>query len=386
MSRRRKLSDVVPDVPPLRGCFAADDCPPPAWAARELAALPPALPCRIFGTPASVAPLGVSSPAEEPPARARADRGRSRDTKRRASELPVPVGAVVDKYRLDEVLGRGAFAVVYRATHLLLRSPVAIKMLLPSVVTANPRMAAMLCEEARLAARVDHPNVVRVRDVAKTETLSYIVMDYVEGEPLSRVLARDRRLAPERVVAIGLDCCAGLSSAERRGVIHRDVKPSNILIAADGSAKIIDLGLAFCGVDAGARHGRNGGLPADAIVGTPAYMSPEHVESPDSVDHRADIYSLGATLYHLACGETVFHARSVRELRDELTTAHVVPLAERVADVSPALSRVVARMLSRDRGERQQTYAELVSDLHTVRAELGVSARSRVAGPDSTST
>jgi serine/threonine protein kinase len=351
------------------------------------------LPCRVFADEVRDASREESSGADErnstaPRADGRRARSsgrssRSRDSRRRSADAPVPVGAVIDKYRLEEVLGKGAFAVVYRATHLLLRTPVAIKMLLPKVVEGNPRLAAMLCEEARLAARVDHPNVVRVRDVSKSESLSYIVMDFVDGEALSRVIARERRLSPERVLAIGTDCCAGLASAQQGGVIHRDVKPSNILLTPNGTSKIIDLGLARCVVEAPSRGAGGSHLPSDAIVGTPAYMSPEQVERPEQVDFRTDIYSLGATLYHAACGQPAYSAHSVEELRRQFSEVVVAPLDARVVGFPSALSQIIARMMSKSRSNRPQDYAELQHELRSTSAASESAAISRPSSRES---
>ncbi|HVH45232.1 MAG TPA: serine/threonine-protein kinase [Labilithrix sp.] len=201
------------------------------------------------------------------------------------------VGSIVDKYRIEELLGTGGFAAVYRATHMLLDMPVAIKHLRPEVLARHPEVAADLLEEARLAARIHHPSVVRIYDVAQTPTLSYIVMEFIDGETLGRAIERRRRLPVDEVVRIGLDIAAGLDAARERGLVHRDVKPANILLSRSGAACIVDLGLArVASVPASADRARG------AVVGTRGYVSPEQLRDPSRVDFRADMYSLGVTL------------------------------------------------------------------------------------------
>ena len=158
-------------------------------------------------------------------------------------DLPEP-GAIIDKYRVEELVGVGGFAVVYRATHLLLNTPVALKLLRPSVLRRTPELAPLLCDEARVAARINHPNVVRVNDVTHTRHITYVVIEYVDGGSLADYLARVRRMSPGRALRLGIDVAEGLRAGLAAGVIHRDVKPANILMTAAGQAKVADLGLA----------------------------------------------------------------------------------------------------------------------------------------------
>jgi serine/threonine-protein kinase len=302
---------------------------------------------------------GMGAPAT-PEAEERSQKRR----KKRSKEPLLAVGSVLDKYRIDEVLGTGAFAVVYRATHLLLQSSVAIKMLLPSVVRRNARMAAMLCEEARIAARVDHENVVRVRDVHHDDHVTYIVMELVEGASLSRTIAKHGRIDGNGLARIGTDVCCGLVCALEKGIIHRDIKPSNILLTRTGLAKVIDLGLArYNEIDHELGTRTRSHFSPNAVVGTPTYMSPEQLHTPQEVDYRSDIYSLGVTLYHAAVGSPPFVARSVRDL-DGLHSRVRVPAVHVLVPGFPrGLSELMARMMRLERSERPQTYADIVAEL-----------------------
>lgn len=202
-----------------------------------------------------------------------------------------PPGKVIDKYRLLEVVGTGGFAIVYRAKHVLLDRIVALKLLKPELLAERRSAGALLVEEARLAARITHPNVVRVLDVTQTDRLSYIVMDFVEGVSLARRIATGGALRPDAVMRLGLDIAAGLRAGYEQGLIHRDIKPGNVLLTSDGSARIVDYGMAraVTNRDWLAQHGKR------TVVGTRGYMAPEQLSGLE-VDFRADIYALGITL------------------------------------------------------------------------------------------
>ena len=256
-------------------------------------------------------------------------------------------GTIVDKYRIEELLGVGGFAAVYRATHLLLHSTVALKLLRPDVVARRPAMAAQLLQEARFAARIEHRNVVRVFDVTHTPAITYIVMEFIRGPSLARLIA-ERGAQPVGIVArIGLDTVDGLQAGLSQGLIHRDIKPPNILLSDNGVARIVDLGLA------NPIHDRDEGPLRDStLVGTRGYMSPEQIADPRSVDFRSDIYSLGVTLREAATGELPPQSR----MRDE-----------RPATAMPAaLAPIVTWMVANDPDERPGSYRELREALAAV--------------------
>jgi serine/threonine-protein kinase len=276
------------------------------------------------------------------------------------------VGSVIDKFRIEELLGTGGFAAVYRATHLLLRIPVALKLLKPEVVRTRPFLAELLCEEARFAAQLNHPNVVRVFDVTHTPQITYIIMEFIEGESLAETIHAEGPLALKRVLAIGLDVCRGLQAAAAQGMIHRDIKPANILMTKPGLAKIVDLGLA---------QQRNAGTKepeSSMVVGTPAYMAPEQALQPDQVDFRADIYSLGVTLYHAALGRPPFQGRTPVE-SISLHQRQPVPPPQDIIPTFPfELSRILLWMLEKDPADRPASYEQLVEGLEETLQSLAL--------------
>lgn len=256
-------------------------------------------------------------------------------------------GTIVDKYRIEELLGVGGFAAVYRATHLLLHSTVALKLLRPDVVGRRPNLAEQLLREARFAARIEHRNVARVFDVTHTAAITYIVMELIRGPSLARVIEDHGPLPVSRVARIGLDTIDGLQAGLAQGLIHRDIKPPNVLLGDDGIARIVDLGLA------NPIHDRDDGpLRDSALVGTRGYMSPEQIADPRGVDFRSDIFSLGVTLREAATGEPPPQSRRHGERRWPALPAVLAP--------------IVTWMVAPDRADRPGSYRELREALAAV--------------------
>ena len=251
-------------------------------------------------------------------------------------------GTIVDKYRIEELLGVGGFAAVYRATHMLLHSTVALKLLRPDVVARRPSLAVQLLHEARFAARIEHRNVVRVYDVTHTPAITYIVMEFIRGPNLARLIEDRGPLPASRVAQIGLDTIDGLQAGLTQGLIHRDIKPPNILLDDTGLARIVDLGLA------NPIHDRDEGPLRDStVIGTRGYMSPEQIVDPRAVDFRSDIYSLGVTLREAATGIAPHSGARDRPL-------------------PPSLAPIVGWMVAHDPDDRPSSYRELREALATL--------------------
>lgn len=260
----------------------------------------------------------------------------------------VKVGQVLGKCLLTEKVGQGSTGSVFRARHLTLNFQVAVKVL-HSVGHAKEFRA-----EAQALAKLNHPNVVRVWDFEDHVEHPYLVLEFVEGFNLSQLIQQSGRLHPDRVIRIVAQIADGLSAARRLGIVHRDVKPGNILIAHDGNAKLADLGLALIANDS-TKH---------KVAGTVAYMAPEQAANPTAVDHRADIYALGATMYHMVTGQPPFQGSNAEELaRKHASVAPISP--EMLApDLNPALAKIILRMLAKSPSERFQSYDELLQALY----------------------
>jgi serine/threonine protein kinase len=360
----------------LVGCFPGDPEPPAGLVFDELGPLDPRLPPDVFtaapARPTEMLPRSLDG-VQAAPAAASAAGGPRLEPRTSSVEHVLPaVGSVIEKYRIEELLGTGGFAAVYRATHLLLRIPVALKLLKPKVLKQRPLLADLLCEEARFAAQLNHANVVRVFDVTHNPKITYIVMEFIDGESLHQYVHRKGRVRVEKALRVGLDVTQGLKAAFDQGLIHRDIKPANILIARSGVAKIVDLGLAQHHDDLAKNRGAE---DSSMIVGTPMYMAPEQASRPEDVDFRADVYSLGATLYHAVTGRPPFENDDPVKLLAMHQLEPVRPPEELVAGLPFELSRMLRWMLEKDRAARpdyDQLQAGLEEALQAMALEEGI--------------
>jgi len=263
------------------------------------------------------------------------------------------------RYEILGLLGAGGMGSVYRAYDRELEETVALKTLREGTA-ATPRVLERFRREVRLARRVTHPNVARMFDIGEHESDRFITMEYVDGEPLAAVIAREGRLGPVRAAEIATAICAGLEAAHAVGVVHRDLKPENILIERSGRVVITDFGIACAREDPTDRAKTVGG-----VVGTPAYMAPEQVEALPDLDARADIYALGVMLFEMLTGLMPWRGDSVYTLAAaRLTNPPPNPL-ELCPDLPEAFSQVVLRCMAREREDRYQSAAAVAADLGT---------------------
>src|SRR5215218_9734968 len=259
-------------------------------------------------------------------------------------------GSEVSGYRIESLLGEGATGAVYLARDAEGRV-VALKVLDPAVA-ADARFRERFLRESRVAALLEHPNLVPVLDAGEDGGLLYIAMEWVDGVDLRSLLRRDGPLEPDRAVALVADVAAALDVAHAAGLVHRDVKPANILVAGD-QARLCDFGLAKH--TAGAES-----LTAERIVGTLAYIAPEQIEGA-GVDGRSDVYSLGCVLYECLTGEPPFDRESeLAVLYAHLNEPSPRPSVSREG-LPPALDEVVAAALAKSPAERPQSGGELAS-------------------------
>ena len=266
------------------------------------------------------------------------------------------------RYRIVSELGRGAMGVVYRAEDPLLNRIVAIKcIILMDDPAVRADYEARFFQEAKAAGGLNHPNLVTIHDVGREGDIAYMAMELLEGTDLHALIARGRVPLP-----LGLEIMAqaaeGLAHAHEHGVVHRDIKPGNIMIVRGRVAKVMDFGIAR--VRASDVKTQTG-----AILGSPRYMSPEQVTG-QPADRRSDIFSLGVVLHELAAGEPPFTASTVTQLMHQIATATPrAPSATNPA-VPPMLDLIVARALQKQPAARYQSAADLASDLRACLAEI----------------
>ncbi|WP_437585747.1 serine/threonine-protein kinase [Sorangium sp. So ce1000] len=281
------------------------------------------------------------------------------------------VGTVVgDKYQLLRKAGEGAMGSVWVATNTALEANVAIKVLRPEM--RSPAIAERLLREARAAAKLSHPGIVRVFDLGKTAGgTPYIVMELLEGEALRDVLCRERRLTPEAALAILLPVASAMHAAHERGIVHRDLKPDNVMLANQGDGrtrpKVVDFGIAKV-----TWTEPESGSTGAAVIGTPQYMPPEQALGQGQLDHRADIWALCTMLYEALAGETPFAGEQGFGTLRAIIQDPVRSLVERCG-TDPALWSIIERGLRKDPAGRWGNMRELGVALATWLVARGVS-------------
>jgi serine/threonine-protein kinase len=285
------------------------------------------------------------------------------------------VGRIIaDRYRIDQMIGRGGMGVVYRVEHLRIGKMMAMK-LLHGELARDRDVLKRFRREAEAASKLDHPNTVQVFDFGRSEGLMYLVMELLGGRDLGEIVDAEGALPFERVARIASQICASVAQAHARGIVHRDLKPENVRVLNDRSepdfVKVMDFGLAKL---------RQGGDEAAAasvtrpgfVVGTPYYMAPEQIRG-ENVDARSDIYALGALMYKCLTGVPPFWAPTpVGVLAKHLTEALVLPSRRSPRrDVPPDADAILARAMAKDPRDRYQTMDELRADLQSFLGSRG---------------
>ena len=279
-------------------------------------------------------------------------------------------GATISHYRVVSKLGTGGMGEIYLAEDTRLHRKVAIKCLPPGS-TADERARKRLVREAQAAAALDHPNICTIHEVGEEEGHTFIVMQYCEGETLATRI-QSKPLELKEAFEIALQVADALSVAHSRGIIHRDVKPQNIMLTGRGQVKVLDFGLAKVSANRGVldSEGETKSLltQAGVILGTVLYMSPEQVKG-ESLDARSDIFSFGAVLYEMISGHHPFAAQTPAEIISAILTSEPSPLENHSIVVPAGLEQIVRKCLAKDRQTRYQAMVDVAADLESVRGE-----------------
>jgi HAMP domain-containing protein len=262
-----------------------------------------------------------------------------------------PGQKLAGRYEIIEPIGSGGMGIVYRALDLELSEPVAVKTLRREFV-ADSSALARFKSELRLARRISHRNVVRTHDLGEADGMYFITMEYVDGTSVKALITERGRLPVHATLPIAKQLCRALEVAHEEGIIHRDIKPHNMVLAADGVLKVMDFGIARL-------LGRTQSMTQTGmVVGTPEYMAPEQLLGED-VDARADIYAVGVVIYECLTGRTPHIADNPMVLISRVLEQPPIPPHELVPDIPPKLSGAVLAALHRDRGKRPRTIVEL---------------------------
>ncbi|MBX7246852.1 MAG: protein kinase [Candidatus Sumerlaeaceae bacterium] len=289
-------------------------------------------------------------------------------------------GQTIGGYEIKKMLGAGGMGAVALARQISLDRDVALK-ILPGALASNPEFLARFTREALSAAQMTHHNIIQVYDVGSDGDVHYISMEFVRGDNLGNMVRKEGRLTADDAAGYVLQAARGLKYAHERGIIHRDIKPDNLMVNEHGIVKIADMGLAKMRGEAEAQRTRTaddmnilnkarGDLTMHNVaMGTPAYMPPEQGRDATSVDHRADQYSLGCTLYYLIAGQPPFSGSTAFEIMSKHMSEPIPPIDATVGNVPEAFGEIITRMTAKDADDRYPTMAEMISDLE---AALGV--------------
>ncbi len=270
------------------------------------------------------------------------------------------------KYHLESRVGQGGMGVVYRARHAYLKTLHAVKIILPDLVGNDPELVTRFRQEALAAAAIRHLNVVQVTDYGVAQgTMPFLVMEFVEGESLHDLLARETRLKPEFAFELVSAMCSGIGAAHSQGIVHRDMKPLNIMLLKGNQklsekVKILDFGLAK--IKSGELLGSFIQAQTTGLMGSPYYMAPEQW-SDDELGPQSDIYSIGVMLYQMLAGDVPFKGSSIPAIMKKHLSDQPPPFSEKGVVIEPALEQAVFHTLRKDPSKRTQTVEQLVEEL-----------------------
>ena len=289
------------------------------------------------------------------------------------------IGEILGSYRIVRELGQGSMGAVYVAEHTILQRLAAVKVLLPMFST-DEVMVQRFFNEARALTAIQHPGIVQVFDFgSKADGSAYLIMEFLEGEPLADRLLRLGRLSLPEALRIARHCARALAAAHATGVIHRDLKPDNVLLVSDGEvdggerAKLLDFGIAKLSDEK--RFGLSQ-THTGSVLGTPLYMAPEQCRSASDVDHRTDIYALGCVLFHMLCGRPPFVGDGIGDTIAGHMFEPPPPMQDLHPELPPMVEAVVQRALAKDPEDRYATMTELATAL----ANAGPSAPASMHG------
>jgi eukaryotic-like serine/threonine-protein kinase len=277
-------------------------------------------------------------------------------------------------YTVTAFIGKGGMGEVYKGVHSVMGRECAIKVL--PLRKATPESIANFNREVRTQAQLDHPNLVRAYDAGRDGNTHYLVVEYVPGVDLRKLVRTQGRLSQQQAASVILQAAGGLEYAHKRGLVHRDIKPGNILVTPGGIAKVSDLGLA------GYIHDAENDPRSGKIVGTADYLAPEHIRSPNDISHLADIYALGCTLYYAVCGKVPFPGGTARDKARRHQTDTPWHPRRFNADLNEEFVEVIADMMDKDPKTRIQSAGEVVARLEQWAGEaLPIGSRMTVRSP-----
>jgi serine/threonine-protein kinase len=271
---------------------------------------------------------------------------------------------LLERFRIVRKIGRGGFGVVYLVEDAKIEEELILKILHPQL-SADETMAQRFVQELKLTRKITHKNVIRIYDFLDLGGAHAVSMEYFPGRDLATLVEESGHIPLRKSLGILAQVCEGLSAAHAQGVIHRDIKPGNILVGAGDVTKILDFGLASSQQHAGSKLTQSG-----ILIGSPDYMAPEQITG-DPADHRADLYSLGIVMYELFSGTRPFAAETPVKVLFQHLEGNVEPLGKRVAGLPPGVEALVGAAMARDPNARPASAQELRAWIEREIANLG---------------
>lgn len=277
------------------------------------------------------------------------------------------IGKQMDNYRAISLIGAGTMGGVLQGWDVALEREIALK-IISYELSAKERFRDLFIREARIVSRLNHPNIAQIYSIGSSNDILYYAMEFIDGETLKDVLNRKGPLSSLKGLRYLLTICKALDFVYRSGIVHRDIKPANIMINNMGTLKLVDFGVA--NVNDPEISGRDKKL----IMGTPLYMSPEQIVGL-ALDHRSDMYSLGATFYHAFCGSPPFESEDFKEILDQHLNTPLVPLKERPSKTAPAICKIIDKMLSKDPNDRYKDFKDIIIELKKLNSRISEAKR-----------
>src|SRR5215510_12081518 len=301
--------------------------------------------------------------------------------------MSIGVGARFDRFEVLSLLGVGGMGEVYLAQDTRLRRKVALK-ILPSQFTASADRLRRFEQEAYAASSLNHPNLVTIFEIGNVDSTHFMAHEYIDGQSLWDRM-KQHRLPLLDSLDIAIQIATALNAAHEAGIVHRDIKPKNVMLRRDGIVKVLDFGLAKLSeqqraIDVNSEAATIAKITTDpgAVMGTPQYMSPEQARG-QKADARTDIFSLGVVLYEMIAGEPPFDGVNAIEVMGSILKTEPAPLRRHVGDLSPQLEHIISRSLRKDRDERYQRAKDLLIDLKDYKEELAFTSKlERSVQPD----
>jgi serine/threonine protein kinase len=263
------------------------------------------------------------------------------------------VGKQLDNYRTITFIGSGSMGGVFQSWDVALEREVALKVI-SYELSSEEAFRNMFIKEARVISKLDHPNIAKIYHIGNSDDILYHAMEFVDGNTLMDLIEMNGDLNSDKGIEYLITVCETLDFVREKNIVHRDIKPGNIMINNDGVVKVVDFGVAKL------NDGNNKGKQRpESIMGSPLYISPESL-SGRTLDHRSDIYSLGASFYHAFTGQPPFEGDSIQDILDQHLNRPLTPLKEKNSEVSNALGKIIEKMMAKDPKDRYQDYQSII--------------------------